>query len=451
MIKTTNPYTQQTLQEYTPHKKEEINQKILEADKAFDELKKLTFNEKKEALLVVAKQLNEKKQSLASLITHEMGKPIQESLAEVEKCKWVCEYYAEHAAEQLAPDTIQTDYNCTKIHYQPLGVILAVMPWNFPLWQVFRFAAPAFMAGNTMILKHASNVTGCAIAIEELFATIKHKDVFQTLVISASQVKSVIEHTAVKAVTLTGSEFAGGEVASTAAKVIKKAVLELGGSDPFIVCKDADVTQAVENAIKSRFLNTGQSCIAAKRFIIHTNVYEAFKSLLLKRVEQLQIGDPLLKETEIGPMAKNELAEELHELVLDAKQKGGTILIGGELNPQNKALYPPTIVENVNKDCKAYHEELFGPVAVLYEVQNDSEAIALANDTRFGLGASIWTQDKDKAQKMALEIECGNVHINSMVKSDPRIPFGGVKSSGYGRELASLGIKEFMNIKTICQ
>ncbi len=398
-----------------------------------------------------ANVLSTNRENYARLITQEMGKPILEAKAEIDKCVWVCEYYAEHSRLFLQPDIIKTSARKSMVVYQPLGLILAVMPWNFPFWQVFRFAAPALMAGNGAVLKHASNVPGCAMAIQHILEEAGvPKGLFSTLLIDSKQVEAVIRHPKIKAVTLTGSELAGSAVASLAGKHIKKTVLELGGSDPYLILKDADIEHAAEVCKNSRLINSGQSCIGAKRIIVVREVYDAFLEVFTKKMQSVKLGDPFETDTEIGPMARFDLRDELHEQVLKSIKSGAKCILGGAIPALQGAYYPATILVNVGPGMPAYEEELFGPVAAIIRAKDEADAIRIANDSEFGLGAAIFTQDLERGEYIAREkIEAGACFVNELVKSDPRLPFGGVKKSGYGRELSRLGIKEFVNAKTV--
>lgn len=394
--------------------------------------------------------LNTEKDVLAGLMAKEMGKPLAQGLAEISKCALVCEYYAEEAHRHLSPDKIISDASESLVCYEPLGPILIIMPWNFPFWQVFRFAAPALMAGNVVLLKHAPNVPGCAEAIEKLFLDAGFpRGCFQNLPIDVSMVENVIKDTRIRGVSLTGSDRAGRAVASQAGSAIKKVVLELGGSDPFIVLADADLEQACDVATASRTMNSGQTCISAKRFIVHESLAEAFIKGLKGNFEKLVIGDPLDSRTQIGPMARKDLLENLDRQVRESVAQGARVLCGGKPVPGKGYYYPPTLLVDVKKGMSVYDEETFGPVAAVISVKDDEDAIRVANDTPYGLAASLWTRNLDKARKLAGQIEAGCVFINGMVKSDPRLPFGGIKQSGYGRELGPHGIREFTNIKTI--
>jgi succinate-semialdehyde dehydrogenase/glutarate-semialdehyde dehydrogenase len=391
-----------------------------------------------------------RKEELAQLITLEMGKLIGEARAEIEKCAWVCEYYAEQGPSFLADEMIESDAGRSLVAYQPLGTVLAVMPWNFPFWQVFRFAAPGLVAGNTAVLKHASSVPQCAQAIESIFVDAGFpENVFRSLMITAGQTARVIEDKRVHAVTLTGSEPAGRSVAATAGANIKKTVLELGGSDPFVVLEDADLELAVRNAVASRFLNSGQSCIAAKRFIVSTSIADEFVSAFADEVAKLVPGNPMDPDTRFAPMARHDLRDELHQQVLESIAQGARAVIGCTMEEGNGAFYQASILDHVKPGQRAYSEEFFGPVALVIRVANDEEAVFVANDSRFGLGGSVWTRDSERGEAVARRIQSGAVFVNGMVKSDPRLPFGGIKCSGYGRELSRLGIQEFVNAKTI--
>ncbi|HBL74665.1 MAG: succinate-semialdehyde dehydrogenase [Bacteroidetes bacterium GWF2_42_66] len=446
-----NPYTGRLVASCKNYSEEKTNEIIDLVDAEFQQWKKAPFLKRKELMLRLKKQLLGQKETLASLMVAEMGKVKREALGEIEKCALVCDYYAENAESFLKNETIKTEASESYISFQPLGTVLAVMPWNFPFWQVFRFLAPALMAGNTGLLKHASNVAGCALAIEKLVTDAGFpENVFRTLLISGSEVKTVIENPKVKAVTLTGSMPAGKSVAAIAGSALKKSVLELGGSDPYIICEDADIAGAARLCVTSRLINAGQSCIGAKRFIVMETVYESFRNEFVFRMEAATYGDPNDPNTTIGPLARPDLRDELHQQVTKSVELGAKILCGGFI-PEGKApFYPPTVLENVKPGMPAYHEELFGPVAVLFCVKTMDEALQIANDTVFGLGASIFTSDIESGKMLAEKgLEAGCVFINDFVKSDPRLPFGGIKESGYGRELSLFGIREFVNIKTV--
>jgi succinate-semialdehyde dehydrogenase/glutarate-semialdehyde dehydrogenase len=395
---------------------------------------------------VLRKHLDE----YAGIITREMGKPVTEARAEIEKCAWLCEYYAQEGPGFLADELIESDASCSLVAWQPLGTVLAVMPWNFPFWQVFRFAVPALVAGNTGLLKHASNVPLCALAIEAVFREAGFPEgVFRSLMISSARVAKLIADPRVHAVTLTGSEPAGREVAAAAGAHLKKTVLELGGSDPFIVLEDADLDLALENAVTSRFLNTGQSCIAAKRFILVESIADEFVRRFRAAVEALTVGDPLDENTRLGPLARIDLRDTLHQQVIDSIAAGAVAVTG--CNPESGpgAWYQPSILDRVAPGMPAWSEELFGPVALVIRARDEADAVRIANDSPFGLGGSVWTADSVRGERVARQLECGCAFVNGLVKSDPRLPFGGVKHSGYGRELSRLGIREFVNAKTV--
>lgn len=446
-----NPYTGEVVAEYREHSAAEVEEIITQVDRAFRSWKQTSFQERSVIMKNLQAKLLEKKEELAGMMVLEMGKVKREALGEIEKCAWVCSYYAENAEAFLKSEPVKTEATESYIAYRPIETVLAVMPWNFPFWQVFRFLAPALMAGNTGVLKHASNVSGCALAIEKLVAEAGFpEDVFRTLLIGSKSVKQVIENPKVKAVTLTGSAPAGRSVASIAGNALKKSVLELGGSDPYLILADADVEAAARLCVASRLINAGQSCIGAKRFIAVDSVYDQFKSEFVRLMSEARFGDPLDPQTTIGPLARTDLRDELHQQVEQSRLMGASVLTGGFIPEGKAAFYPPTVLENVVPGMPAYHEELFGPVAVLYRVKDETEAIRIANDTVFGLGAGIFTSDIEKGREMAEKgLEAGCVFVNDFVKSDPRLPFGGVGESGYGRELSLVGIREFVNVKTI--
>ena len=447
-IQTLNPATGEILKTFTPHTAAEVKQKIAAADKAFRSWKEISLSERGTFMLACADILDQEAEKYGRIITLEMGKPLKDAIAEVKKCAKACLFYAENAAEFLDDQEIESNATKSLIAYEPLGVILAVMPWNFPFWQVFRFLAPALMAGNTGILKHASNVPQCALAIEEIVRKAGFpKDVFYTLLIDSKEVNAVIENPFIKAVTLTGSEEAGSKVAETAGREIKKTVLELGGSDAFIVLEDADLDKAAEIAVKSRMVNTGQSCIAAKRFIVVTEVAADFISKMKEQMAQLKTGNPLETDCDYGPLARQDLAEELQKQVEASVQKGATIVLDG--GHEKGAYFKPMILKDVKPGMPAYDEEMFGPVAAVIVVKDEAEAIQVANDSRFGLAGSVWTKDKERGLAVARKVETGAMFVNALVHSDPVMPFGGIKKSGYGRELSYVGIREFMNQKSI--
>jgi succinate-semialdehyde dehydrogenase/glutarate-semialdehyde dehydrogenase len=450
-IATINPATGETLKIFEPLTDAEIAAKLDLAGLAFDEYRKTSLSVRSHALQQAADILDKEKADFGKIMTLEMGKPYKGAISEVEKCAAVCRYYAEHAAEFLADVAVKTDASRSFVRYQPLGIILAVMPWNFPFWQVFRFAAPALMAGNVGLLKHASNVPQCALAIEDIIQRAGFpKGAFQTLLIGAAKVADLMADDRVKAATLTGSEPAGASLAAAAGKQIKKVVLELGGSDPFIVLESADLETAVATATTARMLNNGQSCIAAKRFIVVEAIADKFEKLLLEKFQALKVGDPMSPDTDLGPLATPGILQDLDQQVQASLKTGAKILIGGQpLSDRPGNYYPPTILIDIPTDSPTAQEEFFGPVAMLFRVPDIDAAIKLANDTPFGLGASAWTQNEEESDRLISEIEAGAVFINSMVKSDPRMPFGGIKRSGYGRELSIQGIHEFVNVKTV--
>jgi succinate-semialdehyde dehydrogenase/glutarate-semialdehyde dehydrogenase len=446
-----NPATGETLKTYDEITPSEVAHRIERAHEAFLDWRQTSFAERAALMRRAAQELREQANTQAQLMALEMGKPIVDGRAEMEKCAWVCDYYADQAERFLQPEVIETDATKSFVTFQPLGVILAVMPWNFPFWQVFRFAAPALMAGNAGVLKHASNVPGCALAIEAIFRQAGFPEhLFQTLLMGSGQVDAVLEHPLIQAATLTGSTPAGKAVAKKAGDMLKKTVLELGGSDPYVILSDANLEQAVTTCVASRLMNAGQSCIAAKRFIVVEAVQEQFETQFVERMRAFKAGEPLAEETTLGPLARHDLRDELHQQVQESIAKGATCLLGGEIPEGKGAFYPPTVLTRVTKGMPAYDDELFGPVAVIINVADETEAIRVANDSVFGLGAAVFTQDIAKGERIAAqELEAGCCFVNALVKSDPRLPFGGVKTSGYGRELSHYGIKEFVNIKTV--
>jgi succinate-semialdehyde dehydrogenase/glutarate-semialdehyde dehydrogenase len=449
-IATINPATGETLQTFQPLSTSEIEQKLELAVTTFRSERKTPFAERARRMLKAAQILERDKEKFAHLMTLEMGKPYKAAVAEAVKCTTACRYYAENAERILADEVIETGAKKTFIRYRPIGPILAVMPWNFPFWQVIRFAAPALMAGNVGLLKHASNVPQCALAIEGIFLEAGFPaGAFQTLLIGSQQVDAILNDPRVVAATLTGSEQAGIEVGIAAAKRIKKVVLELGGSDPFIVMPSADLDSAVSTAVEARVINNGQSCIAAKRFIVHESIAADFEKKFVTRMKNLRIGDPFDEKTELGPLATASAVKDLDADVQKSIKAGAKLLTGGHKLELPGNYYAPTVLTDIPKESPAYREEFFGPVASLFRVKDIDEAIRLANDSRFGLGASAWTADDRERERFINELESGMVFINKMVASDARIPFGGVKSSGHGRELSANGIREFMNIKTV--
>ncbi|MFH1372939.1 MAG: NAD-dependent succinate-semialdehyde dehydrogenase [bacterium] len=449
-MKAINPATGELIREYAEPDSKQITRAISEADEAFRRWRRTTFTHRSELMHRAAEYQRRETDQYARLMSLEMGKTIREGRAEIEKCAWVCDYYADHAEKFLADEMIETDASRSLVAFEPLGVVLAVMPWNFPFWQVMRFAAPTLMAGNAGILKHASNVPGCALAIEEIFREAGFPPhLFKALLISAGQVENVITNPLIKAVTLTGSEPAGMQVAATAGRELKKTVLELGGSDPFVVLEDADLPQCVATSATARMINQGQSCIAAKRFIVVEPLVEQFQKEQTRIMQSLRIGDPLDEATQVGPMAREDLMAELDEQVQQSIQLGARLLCGGKRADRPGAYYLPTVLADVKKGMPVYEQETFGPVSAIISVRDTEEAIAVANDSVFGLGGSVWSRDLKKAEEVARRIETGAVFINGMTKSDPRLPFGGIKRSGYGRELSHYGIREFVNIKSI--
>jgi succinate-semialdehyde dehydrogenase/glutarate-semialdehyde dehydrogenase len=449
-IATINPATGETVRSFEPLSDAEIEAKLTRAWEVFREYRQTPFAERARLMTRAAEIIEGEKQAFARIMTTEMGKPLKAAGDEAAKCAWVCRYYAEWAERFLADEAVESNATRSYIRYQPIGPVLAVMPWNFPFWQVFRFAAPALMGGNVGLLKHASNVPQCALAIEDIFRRAGFPEgVFQTLLIGSDKVERLIDDERVRAVTLTGSEAAGSQVASRAGKRIKKSVLELGGSDPFIVMPSADLDEAAKTAIKARTINNGQSCIAAKRFIIAESIYDEFERRFVEGMEALRVGDPLEETTDIGPLATRQVLEDLDEQVRKSAAAGARVLTGGHRLERPGFYYAPTVITDIPKGSPAYEEELFGPVALLFRVRDAEEAIRLANDSIFGLGSSAWTNDEGERARFIEELEAGSVFINGMVASDPRLPFGGVKHSGYGRELSAFGIREFVNIKTV--
>jgi succinate-semialdehyde dehydrogenase/glutarate-semialdehyde dehydrogenase len=449
-IQSINPATGEVLRSFEPLNEDLLKSKIALAHKAFHEYFEVPLDHRALCMRKLAGILDYEQEELAALLTREVGKTIVSSRAEIAKCAAACRYYAENAARILSEEPIPTENNNSYVRWDPLGVILAVMPWNFPFWQVFRFFAPALMAGNVCLLKHSSNVPQCAIAIEALVRRAGFpRGTFQTLLIESRQVESVLSDPRVAAVTVTGSEAAGRAVAAQAGWLIKKSVLELGGSDPFLVMPSADLDLAIEQAIKSRTFNNGQSCIAAKRFIVHADIYEDFETRFAAGMEALKVGDPTREDTEVGPLATPQLLSDLEAQVEAAKQAGATVLVGGERMLGNGNFYEPTVLTGVPRTSAVYRDEIFGPVAMLFRASSVDEALEIANDTPFGLGASAWTKDPDEQRRFIAELACGQVFVNTIVASDPRLPFGGVKRSGYGRELSAAGMREFLNAKTV--
>jgi len=449
-IATINPATGKTLKIFEPLSDSQIDLRIERAAGTFPEFSRLAFSERGQMMRKAAELLEAEKNELAQLMTMEMGKTLRSAVEEAVKCAWACRYYAENAERFLADEVIATTASRSYVRYQPLGVILVVMPWNYPFWQVFRFIAPGLMAGNVGLLKHASNVPQCALKVEEILLRAGFPEgAFQTLLVGSDKVDGILGDPRIAAATLTGSEDAGIKVGTGAAQRVKKVVLELGGSDPFIVMSSANLDDAVATAVKARTLNNGQSCIAAKRFIVAESIAERFEREFVKRMQDLRLGDPLDEKTDVGPLATADAVTSLHADVEKTIAAGGRILTGGRPAQMPGYFYLPTVLTNIPRTSPAYSEELFGPVASVFRAENVSEAIRIANDTRFGLGASAWTNDKMEQDRFINELDAGMVFINQMVASDPRVPFGGVKRSGYGRELSSNGIREFTNVKTV--
>jgi succinate-semialdehyde dehydrogenase/glutarate-semialdehyde dehydrogenase len=449
-MRSINPATGETNQEYSEHTTREVTLILNNVHVAWETWKDTSFGLRSGMMKKAAEILRDKKEHYSRLMTLEMGKLLRESQAEIEKCAWVCEYYADHASEILQDEIIVTDASRSFVTFQPMGTVLAVMPWNFPFWQVFRFAAPALMAGNTAVLKHASNVPGCALAIEEIFRDAGFpENILRTLMIPSSGVEAVIANPHIVAVTLTGSESAGSQVASVAGKYLKKTVLELGGSDPFIVLADADLGLAVKAAVTARMINQGQSCIAAKRFIVEKPVIQQFEAALKAEFEALPMGDPMDVETKVGPLARPDLVDEIEQQVNASIAAGARLITGGHRPDRQGCYFEPTILTGIDKRMPVYSQETFGPVVSVIMAHDEEDAVRIANDSEFGLGGCVWTRDLQRGERIARKIATGAMFVNGITKSDPRLPFGGIKKSGYGRELAGYGIKEFVNIKTI--
>jgi succinate-semialdehyde dehydrogenase/glutarate-semialdehyde dehydrogenase len=449
-MKSINPSTEALIREYEEYKVEQCNRIVDQVHEAWNQWKTTTMNHRSELMLRVAEVLDKRRDELALLMTNEMGKPLSEARSEIEKCAWVCRWYAENAAHILADETIASDASRSFVSFEPIGVVLAVMPWNFPFWQVFRFAAPALMAGNAGVLKHASNVSGCALAIESVFEQAgAPENLFRTLLVGSDKVDEILQHRNIRAATLTGSEHAGSKVAATCGRLLKKTVLELGGSDAFIVLADADMEKCVETAVTARMINTGQSCIAAKRFIVVKEVYDDFVARAIRKLETLKTGDPATDHIDYGPMARADLMDALQNQIDKSVSMGAKLRMGGHPLQRKGFYFAPAVVTDVTAGMPLFDEETFGPVMAVIKADSEEHAILLANNSQYGLGGSLWSRDIEKAQQLARGIESGSVFINGMTKSDPRLPFGGIKNSGYGRELSHYGIKEFVNIKTI--
>ncbi len=446
-----NPATGAVVGEYEEMSDGDVNTVLASVGAAFRDWSATSFAERARHMHRAAVVLKDRANDYARLMAEEMGKPLAQGKAEAEKCAWVCDYYAEHAEQFLAREHIATDASKSFVDFRPIGTVLAVMPWNFPFWQVFRFLAPALMAGNTGVLKHASNVSGCALAIEQILREAGFPEhVFRTLLVGSRRVRSVIESPSIKAVTLTGSTPAGQAVAAAAGAVLKKTVLELGGSDPYLILEDADIDLAAETCAASRLINSGQSCIAAKRFIAVDAIRDRFTERFTEIMRSKTTGDPLRGNFDLGPQARTDLRDDLHKQVRQSVERGARLLLGGEIPEGAGAFYPPTVLADVRKGMAAYDEETFGPVAAIIPARDEDDAIRIANDTNFGLGAAVFTQDTRRGERIAAErMEAGSCFVNALVKSDPRLPFGGIKESGYGRELAAFGIREFVNIKSV--
>ncbi|ABL66082.1 aldehyde dehydrogenase [Chlorobium phaeobacteroides DSM 266] len=455
MIVTINPATEEVLADYPVMSQGDVEAVLHQAEQDFIQWKSVPFEVRRNLMVRLGALLRDEKEQHAALISREMGKPLSQAAAEVLKCALICDFYAEHAEAFLQPEEIAVDGSRGMVTFEPLGLLLGVMPWNFPFWQVFRFAVPAVMAGNGVIMKHAPNVTGSAIAIEDLFRRAGFPPhLYRTMHIAFEEVDRLtgfmIAHPSIRAVSLTGSTAAGMAVAEKAGRALKRSVMELGGNDPYLVLDDADLEAAVTVCAASRLLNSGQSCIAAKRFIVHTRVKDRFEALLVARMKGAKMGDPFDPETEVGPMARGDLRDQLHHQVEQSVRDGAQLLCGGVMPEGKGYFYPPTVLSGITKSMAVYGEETFGPVAAIIEAADDAEMVRIANDSPYGLGSAVFSADITRALAIARQLETGNCYINAMVKSDPRLPFGGVKQSGYGRELSSYGIKEFVNIKTLC-
>ena len=450
-IEAINPTTGERIKAYEEMSIGDAHQAVNAAHNAFLEWRRTSLGTRAALMRVAAQILRRKADEYARLMAEEMGKPYRQGVLEAQKCAGGCDFFAENASQFLAPESVKTEAHKSFVAFRPLGVILAIMPWNFPFWQVFRFAAPSLMAGNAVVLKHASNVPGCALAIESIFREAGFPgDLYRNLLLGGRSVEAMMEHPAVRAVTLTGSGAAGRAVAGKAGSLLKKTVLELGGSDPYVVLDDADLDAAAALCTRGRLINAGQSCIAAKRIIVGDGIHDRFIERFVSHMAATKVGDPLRPDTEMGPLARHDLREKLHAQVQGSIAKGARCVLGGSMSPGRGNFYPPTVLRDVRKGMPAFDEELFGPVAAVIRASNEREAVALANDTSYGLGAGIITSDLARGERIAVEdIESGMVFVNEHVRSDPRLPFGGIKESGYGRELSSFGIREFVNIKTI--
>jgi acyl-CoA reductase-like NAD-dependent aldehyde dehydrogenase len=449
-LQSINPTTEEVLETFEEFSAAQLDEALDRAVQTFERWRRVSFEERGQLMRGAAGHLRREKGRLAGLITAEMGKPIVEAEAEIEKCAWNCDFYADNAQRFLGPQKVTSNAAESYVAFQPLGPVLAIMPWNFPFWQVFRFAAPTLMAGNTALLKHASNVSQCALAIEKTFRAAGFPEgAFQTLLASGDQTEALIDDPRVRAVTLTGSDSTGSKIGAASGRALKKSVLELGGSDPFIVLADADVAAAAETGVRSRNQNTGQSCIAAKRFIVIESVADEFEQRFIDGVSRLKIGDPTQRETQIGPLAREDLRDGLEDQVRRSIDEDAHLALGGHRMERRGYYYAPTVLTRVTPEMAAAREETFGPVTAVMRARDIGEAIVMANNTPFGLGANLWTRDIDRARSLAKEVQAGSVFINGMVASDPRLPFGGIKRSGYGRELSEFGIREFVNIQTV--
>lgn len=451
LIRSVNPATNEVVREFEEMQMSEIDEVLDHSLTAFYNWRNVTLDKRRDLILCLAVLLEAQREGLAYNISIEMGKPIRESRAEIDKCSWLCRYYADHAEAFLSPEVVETEFPNSRVVFKPLGPVLAIMPWNFPFWQVLRFSVPALLAGNTVVLKHASNVSGCALAIEQLMreAGFPFK-VFQTILLSSNRISRVIGDKRIRAVTFTGSTSAGQAVGAAAGQSLKKSVLELGGSDPYIILADADLKKAAEACVRARLANAGQSCISAKRFIVEAPVFDEFQQLMVQGFSNVKMGDPLNEDTDLGPIARVNLRLDLEAQVNNSIEKGAGLVLGGATAGVSGNYYPPTILNDVNPGMPAWHDELFGPVAALIKVANADEAVCVANNSNFGLGAAIFTSDLERGIYLAdNELEVGTCFVNDFVRSDPRLPFGGVKDSGYGRELGLYGMREFVNVKTV--
>jgi succinate-semialdehyde dehydrogenase/glutarate-semialdehyde dehydrogenase len=450
-LQSINPSTGEVIRSYPEMTTDQVNEAIESAQLAFEDWRKTSFQERAELMRKVAEILRHRKSDFAEMMALEMGKPLAQGVSESEKCALACDFYAENAERFLTAEEIQTDASKSFVSYQPIGIVMAIMPWNFPFWQVFRFAAPVLMAGNAGVLKHASNVSGCALQIEQIFRDAGFPShLFRTLLVGSDKIGPVIEHPLIQAVTLTGSTPAGKSVASKAGALIKKTVLELGGSDPYVVLEDADLEMTVDTCVTSRLINGGQSCIAAKRFIVVQQIRKRFEEMFVEKMKSKRMGDPFESGIDLGPQAKQDLRDDLHQQVQKSIEMGAKVLLGGKVPERKGAYYPPSVLTDVKKGMPAYDEELFGPVAAIISARDEQDAIRIANDSQFGLGAAVFTQDQQRGERIAAtQLEAGCCFVNAFVKSDPRLPFGGIKESGYGRELSVFGIREFVNIKTV--